>query len=376
MSFVLNYYSGFTIIFGLLVFFLFIQMIHQRYFVKSMFISLLFGIAASFLSVILSLFPSLTPLQNIFNGIQLGLYGIQFTFWYLHLEKMIRIQPQPFRFGIVIFFLSVDLVSVFFIVILNNYSAIFNTLWFFADVGYYGLGIFIFLGVGSWMELKAYHYSHNWQLILFIIAYHCIGFGLILDGFDDLSAIFNFTILYSYLPSIDNVGYLLILCGLIIVLLSYIYNLNFAFQSNFDVFSLIITSKVNFKILFTLWIKSKKVLNTESELTAGILQAMTSLFGEIFKSRKIIQTISGRNANLLIEPGQYIIGMLLTENVSEYVVQSLRSFVRSFETKFKSQLEEYQIDEIPHTEIVKIWEPLFPNCTIDSMKPNTSTEKN
>ena len=151
------------------------------------------------------------------------------------------------------------------------------------------------------------------------------------------------------LPSIDNVGYLLILCGLIIVLLSYIYNLNFAFQSNFDVFSLIITSKVNFKILFTLWIKSKKVLNTESELTAGILQAMTSLFGEIFKSRKIIQTISGRNANLLIEPGQYIIGMLLTENVSEYVVQSLRSFVRSFETKFKSQLEEYQIDEIPHT---------------------------
>ena len=83
-------------------------MIHQRYFVKSMFISLLFGIAASFLSVILSLFPSLTPLQNIFNGIQLGLYGIQFTFWYLHLEKMIRIQPQPFRFGIVIFFLSVN----------------------------------------------------------------------------------------------------------------------------------------------------------------------------------------------------------------------------------------------------------------------------
>jgi hypothetical protein len=121
-------------------------------------------------------------------------------------------------------------------------------------------------------------------------------------------------------------------------------------------------------LIRTLWFNSKIKINADTFLASGILQAMNSLFGEIFNSKKSIQYITGANANLLIESGQLIVGMLLTEKISTYLAQSLKLFVKDFETQFQTQLQRNRTDEIQTIAIINSLAPIFPNIIIDSIK--------
>jgi hypothetical protein len=364
--------------------------------------ALLLGIACGCLGAIIAvLLAADRPFQfyqipsHVLLSLQVALYTAQFYFWYIHLDRIMSIRINPVRYGLVLCLTLISWISLFFIVMLHHIPDVTARLWMLADIGYDGLAIGVFLLFGVYVNLRTYKYTHEKRPVLCGIASLFIGLGFIIifisdyldfayfavSKYDEVGESglnflelafmdnFNWIIRISEQNSgyavLDTIGHVLPLIGLLLFIIVYLTDIDYIYRMPFDTYSIIVAYRDSGNLIHASFLKTSKPLPIETHLVSGMLVAMNSLFGEIFRGKHVIQQITGANAALLFEGGEKILGIVVTERVSFYLGQSLRHYLKEFEQKFKSLINEKEANILKFQDARLLVEQCFPYCEID-----------
>jgi len=228
------------------------------------------------------------------------------------------------------------------------------------------LGIFIFLGFGLWISYKTWKYTKDNRVKIFGLGYFLVGFGftliLIVDlhdyFFDDVDTLFGL---------FDEIAYVVPLFGLFLLMYLYIRNIEYVYRIHFDVYAFVIASKTTGEVIQSYQIRAKNPIYIDPNLVTGFLMGINGLFGEIFDHPRNIHQIAGINANLMFASGERVVAMLLTERISDYLVTSLKQFVRAFEYSFEYQTN-LTFNTVDQAVLQAIFSPIFPFFAIESIK--------
>ena len=75
--------------------------------------------------------------------------------------------------------------------------------------------------------------------------------------------------------------------------------------------------------------------------------------------------VTGTNAHLLLESGKHVIGIVISETVSNYLASSLKQFIKTFERHFAAEIERREPNNRAFKNVVKLIRPIFPYFEID-----------
>lgn len=328
-------FQSVLVIFSALIFMLFlIQALIRKMRIENFIGALFFGLCASSLGLMneLGLFAD----HYLAMSFQLSFYAFEFVGFFLFLERMVTIHGNPVRLTIVLFFLILDVISVWLIYIFKGRSEVTNILWLFADIGYNGLGIYVYLVRGGWLYWKAYRYTKEKKSLLVYIAFMLLGIGFILVSIADW---FDFHPPQPiWAADIDTLSGVFQALGLIVLTVTFAVNINYIYRLPFDIHILMVVYKSG-NTIFVQRLKTKRRLEElEPHLVSGFLSALNSLFGTIFEKRTYIQKIEGKNTKILFETGRYATAIIIAERVSYHLERSLDRYLKDFEDKFHQLL--------------------------------------
>lgn len=306
--------------------------------------------------------------RNFLIALQLGFHCAQFYFWYLHLERLDGIRLNYFRFGIIITFLILHLISLFFIVNFYQYPEIEQIMWVFSDFSFIALGLSIFGIFGSYLSYKSYRHTFDKRQILFFIGYVMVGIGFIILLIGAVHDFVRFTIDEPSFTVFINFGYILELIGLLFLVFIYFSNLNYVYRLPFDVHLILVAYKDSGNLISAVWLQTRNKIILNERLVSSMLTGMHSIFGEIFQSKHIIQQISGVNSSLLFEVGEDTIAVIVSQKASFYLSQALKSYLNAFERKFNAQIKARNPDMMQFASAKQLITEYFPFCAIDDEK--------
>ncbi len=303
--------------------------------------------------------------------------GIQFIYFYLFIENSNTLKPSRghlvglfMLFGLEVFgFLSYSLFYV------PGSSEHFEILQFFkliGRIGYNGLAIYVFALVSFPIYYRMYRYTNEKRSLILLIGISLIGLGY--------SLTFIFDILYIYKPELFGVGnfYNIMLSlgnnvpmiGLVTIAILYAFNLSYIYRLPFDHYVLLVTYKSGLNILSVEFQTKYKNISIKEQLISGMLSAVNNIYKYVFDSHQLIDAINSKDLSIVMENGEYVSVIMVTQHPSGILKRGMRLFVKKFEATFHEALERTE-QEIQFFENGRqIFTRIFPflNCNSTNKK--------
>jgi hypothetical protein len=362
----LLYHGALAVIFGLLLLFFIIQSVRRKRSATALILSLILGVVAAIVGLLNNIL-ALSPQMHAFSlSLQVALYTWQFYCWYLHLDRIVTLRIHHIRFGLVLFFVLLTLISVLLLVVFYNHDEIRRYLWLLADIGYDGLALFVFGYFGASVTWKSLRFNREKRNILFLCAYLTIALGFAIIFLEDLNDFILIDNLSGIIDITGDVGHALPLIGLMFIFIIYLTDFDYIYRLPFDVHVVLVAYKQSGNLISAIRMKTQKELQFEVHLVSGMLLAMNGIFGEIFSSSRNIQEISGLNAQLLFEGGQEILAIVVTDNSSYYLRESLKSYVKAFEKHFAAAIHAREPNLKKFQTADQLVLEYFPYCNVNT----------
>ncbi|MHA2253284.1 MAG: hypothetical protein ACXAD7_23180 [Candidatus Kariarchaeaceae archaeon] len=256
-----------------------------------------------------------------FNEVHLVPYGITIFFIYLLSEAMVEIQPNPYRFALVVgLFASYN--SVMFFQIYHNYDLVFDDKTaphqpFNIIFDIYQLVAMSFTSYVFW---KSYKYSRNKQnrratFILFL----AIFIFVLVTIYELIEQIFELKDIYGVW-----------LYGTTFLVLAYVYLKYpyFVLGNPNKIYRIILSTNSGLLIYSVDLEKSKK--SSSDELLAGGISAMSEFISETSGSTGPLNYVQFEDRALIVRRVNNLVGYVIAEKATRILWTALKQFVKEF----------------------------------------------
>ncbi|MHA1284599.1 MAG: hypothetical protein ACTSQP_19030 [Promethearchaeota archaeon] len=344
-------------LFSLLMLFLY-QLGKKKRKVPELIVGLIFGTIGATIALIesLGLVESDPFLRAALLPIHLICYGLLIFFFYLFLESILTVQINIPRFLIAFSLLFLQIIADILIIWFDS-NAVTQNIWLLADIGYDSLGIYTFLFVGLLVYVRSYQYTKEKKTIILSVAILIIGLGYVVLSLNDYTGYFGVT--PDWISDISVLGDVLPFTGILLLLITYLSDVNYIYNFPFDNYVLMVAYKYGIQI-HSVYFKTKKEVDLDVHLVSGFLSSLNTIFGSILGKEDVIEHISGKKTHIISENGEYISATVISEKINKYLKRSLRRYVREFEERYRSELKE-NLSEISHfNNAIEMISPIFP----------------
>ncbi|MHA1650998.1 MAG: hypothetical protein ACTSYB_12455, partial [Candidatus Helarchaeota archaeon] len=209
-----------------------------------------------------------------------------------------------------------------------------------------------------------YKYTHERKPLFIMLALILIGVGFIFSFFNDLLDFLAINI--EWLDTTAAYTLPLQAIGLFIFTGIYLSDIDYLYRLPHDVFLLMVLTKAGIP-LHTVKLKTRRKVEIEGDLLSGLLSAINNVFEEIFKSKAVIRNISSKEIHLMMEPGEHIITVTITDKVSFFLSKALKRYTKEFETMFAKSIKAQNQDIATYYEAINLVKPIFPFFIIDKV---------
>jgi hypothetical protein len=298
--------------------------------------------------------------------ISLLLWSITYLLIYLFFESLYGIEINNSRLFIVSFFFFMSFISHLAIIAAPNDSSIF---WYWADFGYNGLGISIFV-FGIWVLIKSYNQvGKENNLVIQITGLGFILFGFIISFMLDFSTIITEFIGITPEDFIETYfGDLFKVLGIIIFTLSYIKEIDYIYRLPFPINTIIFfksDSGLSLNITAVKNIKHTREIKIDENLITGTLSAIMTLLKEGLGSRGYIESIASTDQTILVNSNKDVSIAVITNKPTKVLQNSIKMALQEFTIKYEEILKlDTAIEVSEFSETREILKKAFPYIEI------------
>jgi transcription antitermination factor NusG len=321
---------------------------------------LVFGVAGGFLAFIDSseILPSFGPYGRIYLILELVCYGLQFFFFYLFIEDISSLKPRLSGLMLMLGLLVLQNVALWSIV---WFSAVLpeatNYMWLLADIGYVNLPLVAFLIFGLPTYYRIYRYTEEKKALGFMLSMIITSLGFIIISLIDYIGFFGE--IPVWLDSISLLGEIFPLLGLLIFLLTYLFDVDYIYRLPSDHYLLMITYRSGVPIHFTTF-ETKKEVEIEENLFSGFISSIGMVFEQILRSSAPIESISSKEATIVIRSGKHVMGIILTKRPTSILARALDTYIKKFEKKYEEPLKNELVEVSAFEGAEALVKPIFP----------------
>ncbi|TFF88735.1 MAG: hypothetical protein EU548_08480, partial [Promethearchaeota archaeon] len=311
----------------------------------------------------LEFLPNPIPDVSIYLIIELLFYGLQFFFFYLFLEEISSVRPKTWRLLIMFTFLIIQHISFSLMIWFATFSSqAASSMWLLADIGYNNLALFAFAIFGVPTYYKQYKYTRDKKSLVIIASLLLITLGYSIYSVIDYVGFF--TPLLEGVEIIGQVGEVFPLLGLIIILLVYVSDIDYLYRLPSDHYMLIVTYKSGITI-HSVKFKAKETIELKENFFSGFITSISFIFDKILGSEAPIETISSKDASILMRSGEKIIVIMLVKRPTKLLERAMDRYIDKFEETFQEELaqESVEINKFRHAE--ELISPIFPFLKIE-----------
>ena len=358
------------ILFAILFVFLLVQTIKKKRYAPFLIASIFFGFLAA-LSQFLATEAIFEDYYvfNVFEILEhqtnLTSYGLMLFFFYLFLEDLTGLRPNILRFSVAFGLLFLDLLPLWLMFWFRG-SPVVADLWLLTDIGYNVLGIFIFGCFGLWIYIKTFQYTKEGRSIALAISMATVGVGYSFLLIDNLNQYFDFI---GKIPEgATIVGGAFPVIGLLIMVLSYVTNVNYLYRLPNDNYVLTVAYKSGVPIHTVKLHTLRKKVSIAQEMLTGLISAVSTMFRGTLQSEADIESITSKDATILVESGTHVVVIIVSDNVSATLSRALKRYVKEFEQRFHVELAQESVESTGFDPATSILTRVFPFFKVDDEK--------
>ncbi len=355
-----------TVLFGILLGLFILQIIKRHRSATNLVISLLCGFLACIFAIFsTSMVFSLNPLgEDIFQALQLNVFGLQFFFFFLFLEQLRSKDIHIGRLALMISLFLLQTFSLWLRIYFYEVGEIHDLLWFLSDIGYSTAGLFVYVGCAVPIYIKTYRYTRERKPLIISVALGLIGISFLFSVLKDCFDFFHTTV--EWLEPIASYSIAFQALGLFIFTSIYLLDIDYLYRLPNDVFMLMVLTKSGIP-LHTVKLKTRRKVEIEGDLLSGLLSAINNVFEELFKTKTTIKNISSKEVHLLMETGDRIVSVVITDKISFFLDTALKRYTREFEKRFSESLKLKSQDLAKYYEAINLIKPIFPFFKVDKV---------
>jgi len=235
--------------------------------------------------------------------------------------------------------------------------------WVLADFGYWTSALFVYLGLGIPVYIKTFIYTKEIKPIIFCVALGMVSLGFFVSFLNDfyfIANVFHISLTKpDWISELGTIGNVFPSIGIIILVITYLVNIDYIYRLPNDVFLLMVLTKAGTP-LHSVKLKTRKKVDIEEVLLSGMISAINSVFKEILKKESTIREISSKGTSILLESGNEIMAVVITDRVSFFLDKALKRYVKVFEKEFKKEIENNIRDLVVYDRGVKLLTSIFP----------------
>jgi len=358
-----------TIAFGILVVLFLIQALLKKRYAWSFLISLIFGLLAGLVAILGELIFVGTPSLEYFSrSLHLNFYGFHFFFFYIFFERLISKKINSVRLSVMIALLLTQTIGLW-LVFYNGINGL-NTdiAWVLADIGYWTPALFVYLGLGVPIFIKTYLYTKEIRPIILSAALILVGFGFMISMLNDIYFIIDVFGISVKAPDIlsdlSEIANVFPSVGVLLFVITYLTNIDYIYRLPNDTYLLMVLTKEGTP-LHSVHLKTRKKVVIQDVLLSGMISAINSVFMEVFKKDATVRNINSKGINIHLEPGKEILAIIITDNISYFLDQGLKRYVKSFEQKFSTELKKKVENLNVYENAIDLLKSIFPFFIVD-----------
>ncbi|HMF32272.1 MAG TPA: hypothetical protein VKK79_12695, partial [Candidatus Lokiarchaeia archaeon] len=115
--------------------------------------------------------------------------------------------------------------------------------------------------------------------------------------------------------------------------------MDYFYRLPFDVYLLLVMSRLTGLPVYEAVIKAEKPIQVDPPLLAGLFTAMNTIFQEIGHKQVALESVAGPGLRFLIEWGNEVATLVMTDRDTYYLRQAVKQFTRDFEAQYASQIK-------------------------------------
>ncbi|MBD3229487.1 MAG: hypothetical protein GF329_14985 [Candidatus Lokiarchaeota archaeon] len=357
-----------TIAFGVLIVIFIIQALINKRYAWAFLTSLIFGFLAGLAAIVNKLiFSGYFVMETFFQSVHLNLYGFHFFFFFIFFERLISKKMNSIRLSIVFGFLLIQTIGLWLVFYfqVNGLSA--DIAWVLADIGYWSPALFVYF-LGIFIYIKTYLYTKEIKPLILCIALIFVSMGFFisfLNDFDFILGVFDISIeIPEFITELSGIANIFPSIGIMMFVITYLVNIDYLYRVPFNVYLLVVLTKFGTP-LYGVELRSRKKIEIEKTLLSGMITAITNVFTEIFKTDATIRNITSKGIKILIEPGEEIEVMIITDKNTYFLSQGLKRFTKLFEKKYAEELEKGTRDLLKFKDATYFLKKVFPFFIIE-----------
>ena len=112
--------------------------------------------------------------------------------------------------------------------------------------------------------------------------------------------------------------------------------------------------------IHTVKFQTKRDVKVNESLFSGFITSLTITFDQILQSKSPLETISSKDASVLVRSGEKIFVVMLAEHPTAILARALDKYVKQFEKKFKEKIEKETADTTEFSKADELIKPIFP----------------
>lgn len=127
--------------------------------------------------------------------------------------------------------------------------------------------------------------------------------------------------------------------------------------------------------LYTLQLKTQRQVEIERSHISGVVTAINKMYNQIFDIEVRLDHITSHEGDLLIEEGEHILTLCITDQTSYFLHKGLQRFVHAFESHFHDVISKDMgiIQTSTFQDTVELLQTIFPFLQIKkAIQPQTS----
>ncbi|TFF86625.1 MAG: hypothetical protein EU551_01055 [Promethearchaeota archaeon] len=361
-----------TISFGVLVVLIIIQSIIHKRQAWGFLTSLVFGLLAGLVAIINELvFSGYGIIQDFFQSLHLNLYGFHFFFFFIFFERLLSKKLNSIRLSIMVGLIILQTIGLWLVFYYRINSLPTDIAWVLADIGYWTPALFTYFGLGVPIYIMTYIYTKEIKPIILCIALIFVSIGFIISLLNDLYFILGVFDISIPTPDIigelSTIGNIFPFIGIIMFAATYLSQIDYIYRIPNDTYALMVLT-ISGMPIHAVHLKTRKKVTVENVLLSGMISAINSVFKEVFKRETSIKNISSKGIDILLESGDKILALVITDKVSYFLDKGLKRYVRKFEKEFSRELEEGARDLVVYDRATKLLKSIFPFFIVDEEK--------
>jgi hypothetical protein len=119
-----------------------------------------------------------------------------------------------------------------------------------------------------------------------------------------------------------------------------ILKIDYIYRLPFDVHRVLVISRTNGVLAYETHFATKKSILMDNDLLAGFFSALNNIFLEVGRKNIALESVAGPGMNFIIDWGEYIATLMVTDQDTYYLRHAMTQFTRDFEKRFAEPLRE------------------------------------